>query len=293
VLDEDGTTLGVFHADFFPRPTKRDGAWMNGLRIGRSDPRARSDRFTPPPAWAHVGLICGNFTPPNAERPALLTHREVETLFHEMGHLLHHLFTTTELRSQAGTSVAWDFVELPSQIMENWCWERAALQRICGHWQTGEPLPDALFERMTAARNFRAASFIMRQLGFCRVDLDLHRVWSPDLGDPVVFARDIAAPYAPAPLPDDFAMITAFGHLFSDPVGYAAGYYSYQWAAVLDADAFGRFQAEGLFNPATGAAFREAILAAGDSVDPAELFRAFVGRDPDPDAMLRRAGLSG
>jgi oligopeptidase A len=281
IIDADGAVLGSFHTDFFPRPDKRDGAWMNALITGKPG----TDR-------AHVGLICGNFTPPNPDRPALLTHREVETLFHEMGHLLHHLFTAAELRSQAGTNVAWDFVELPSQIMENWCWERAALARISGHWQTGEPLPEALFERMTAARNFRAASFIMRQLGFCRVDLDLHRVWTPDHGEPVAFARGIAAPYAPAPLPDDFAMITAFGHLFSDSVGYAAGYYSYQWAAVLDADAFGRFQAEGLFNPATGAAFRRTILASGDSVDPAELFRAFVGRDPDPDAMLRRASLA-
>jgi oligopeptidase A len=236
--------------------------------------------------------MCGNFTPAAADRPALLTHREVETLFHELGHLLHHLLTKTELYGQAGTNVAWDFVELPSQIMENWTWEREALDVFARHHETGERLPDALFERMTRARNFRSAAFMMRQLGFCRVDLDLHRTWDEARdGDPLSFGRQVLERYSATALPEGFAMLTAFSHLFADAVGYAAGYYSYQWAAVLDADAFTRFQAEGLFNPATGAAFREAILAAGDSDDPGALFRSFLGRDPDVTAHLRRSGL--
>jgi oligopeptidase A len=277
--DAEGRELGVFHTDFFPRQTKRDGAWMNALQTGRDG--------TP-----HVGLMCGNFTPATPDRPALLTHREVETLFHELGHLLHHLLTRTELYSQAGTNVAWDFVELPSQIMENWTWEREALDVFARHHETGERLPDELFDRMTRARNFRSAAFMMRQLGFCRVDLDLHRTWDEARdGDPLSFGRRVLERYSATALPEGFAMLTAFSHLFADAVGYAAGYYSYQWAAVLDADAFTRFQAEGLFNPATGAAFREAILAAGDSDDPAALFRSFLGRDPDVRAHLRRSGL--
>ncbi len=278
-----GRLLAAFYADWFPRDNKRGGAWMDALVTG-----APSSRLGP----AHVGLICGNLTPPVAGRPALLTHREAETIFHEFGHLLHHCLSTVEVRGLAGTNVAWDFVELPSQIMENWTWERDALDLFARHWETGEPIPRPLFEKMKRARNFRAANGQMRQLGYGLVDLALHRHYWPDRDGPVMpYARAILARFSPAPLPDPYGMLAAFTHLFGSAVGYGAGYYSYKWAEVLDADAFSRFRKEGIFNPATGDSFRTNILARGDSHDPAELFRAFMGRDPDPDALLERSGL--
>ena len=239
----------------------------------------------------HLGLICANFTPPTGERPALLTHREVETLFHEFGHLLHHALSEVEVRSLAGTNVAWDFVELPSQIMENWCWEREALDLFARHYETGERIPDDLFDRMVKTRTYRAANAMMRQLGFARVDLDLHREWSPEKGELFDYAREILQAHTPAPLPPESAMIASFNHLFSSEVGYAAGYYSYKWAEVLDADAFGRFREEGIFNPEVGRAFRDTILSKGDSEKPTELFRAFRGREPSLDPLFERAGL--
>ena len=244
------------------------------------------------PADGHLGLICGNLTPPIGDAPALLTHREVETIFHEFGHLIHHCLSRVEVRSLAGTSVAWDFVELPSQIMENWCWEREALDLFAADYQTGESIPDELFQKMRRARNFRAANGQMRQLGFGIVDLALHRRYASGRdGDVLAYARHVLARFSPAPLPEDYSMIAGFTHLFGSPVGYGAGYYSYKWAEVLEADAFTRFKREGLFNHQVGREYRDRILARGDSADPAELYRSFIGRDPDPTALLERAGL--
>jgi len=287
VFDHDGLLLGAFYADWFPRETKRDGAWMDGFITGVDTP----GRFEP-----HVGCVCGNMTPPLGDKPALLTHREVETIFHEFGHLLHHVLSRVEVKSQGGTAVAWDFVELPSQIMENWCWEREALDMFARHYQTGATIPEDLFRKMTGARTYRGANLQMRQLGFAFVDLKLHREYdpagsAPDGSDVCRFARDILQQFNPAALPEDYAMIAAFTHLFASPIGYGAGYYSYKWAEVLDADAFTRFRTEGIFSREAGSAFRENILSKGDSEDPAELYRRFMGRDPDPSALLTRSGL--
>jgi len=284
VDDEHGARIGYFYADLFPRDSKRAGAWMNAFITGAAD---EGGGFGP-----HLGLICGNLTPPVGDTPALLTHDEVETLFHEFGHLLHHLLTRVEVRSLAGTNVAWDFVELPSQIMENWCWERSALDLFAKHWQTGAPIPEDLLGKLQRARNFRAANATMRQLGFAAVDLALHTgAPIPDIDDLLARARAILSDHAPTPLLEDSAMIARFTHLFASPVAYAAGYYSYKWAEVLDADAFSRFKREGVLSREAGQAFRDAILSKGDSRDPADLFRQFMGRDPDPDALLARAGL--
>ena len=284
IRDEQGALLGAFYADWYPRESKRGGAWMDGFITGVYDP---------PHIEPHAGTICGNLTPPIGETPALLTHREVETIFHEFGHLLHLGLSRTEVRSQGGTNVAWDFVELPSQIMENWCWEREALDLFARHYQTGAAIPEDLFQKMRRARTFRGANSQMRQLSFGIVDLKLHRDYSPERdGDVIEYSRKVMQPFAPAKFPKGHATITSFTHLFGSPVGYGAGYYSYKWAEVLDADAFSRFREHGIFSREVGMEFRNHILAMGDSEDPAELYRRFMGRDPDPEALMVRSGLA-
>jgi oligopeptidase A len=284
IRDETGQFLGGFYADWYPREDKRGGAWMDAFLTGVDAP----GHFEP-----HAGCICGNMTAPLGDKPALLTHRDVETIFHEFGHLLHHTLSRVEVKSLAGTAVAWDFVELPSQIMENWCWEREALDLFARHYETGAPIPGELFEKLRRARNFRSANNQMRQLGFGIVDLSLHTKYSPEKdGDVTQYARAIIQKFSAAPLPAEHAMVAGFTHLFGSPVGYGAGYYSYKWAEVLDADAFTRFREHGIFNRTVGAEFREHVLSKGDSEDPAELYRRFMGRDPDPSALLERAGLA-
>jgi oligopeptidase A len=283
IHDRDGTMIAAFYVDLFPRENKRDGAWMAAL-ISTAD---REELPRP-----QLGLFCANVSPPVGGKPALLTHREVETLFHEFGHLLHHCFSRVSVRSLSGTNVAWDFVELPSQIMENWCWERRSLDLFAAHYETGERIPHELYEKMVHARTYRAANAQMRQLGFAAVDLALHRDYDPSKdGDVMTYAREILQAYSPTKLPEEYAMLASFSHVFAHPIGYAAGYYSYKWAEVLDADAFTRFKQEGITNPQVGHAFRKAILSKGNSEEPERLYHDFMGRGPRLEPLLERAGL--
>ncbi len=276
VFFADGSLCGVFYADLFPRPQKRSGAWMNIL----------SQRDGDSPA---LGVIAANISEGTDGAPPLLSMDEVETLFHEFGHLVH--FFLMDSPEMGLRDVAWDFVELPSQIMENWCHDKSCLDIFARHWKTGEKMPGELFEKFDASRKFMGASASMRQLSFAKIDLAMHtdarRFISS--GDIEAEARKILAPYScdtSEPVP---SILPRFTHLFGDSVGYAAGYYSYKWAEVLDADAFSRFEREGILNPEVGREFAEKILKVGNSVDPAEAFRNFMGRDPDISALVERS----
>ncbi len=284
IHDEAGQHLGSFYADWFPRESKRAGAWMNRFITGEpsADGTLSPSTFSP-----HLGLMCGNFTPPQSDKPALLTHREVETTFHEFGHLLHHCLSKVEVADRAGTNVAWDFVELPSQIMENWTWEREALNLFARHYQTGETIPEDLYQKMMAARTFMQANLQMRQLSFGTVDLNLHTGYDPERdGDIISYGNRVMERFVLAPEFARNGFLAGFTHIFTG--GYASSYYSYKWSEVLEADAFSRFKREGIFNRKTGQDYVDSILSRGDSADPAELFKEFMGREPDVKALLRR-----
>lgn len=273
--------IGAFYTDWHPRETKRAGAWMNFLATcGDGVP-------------AHLGLICGNMSPAVNGKPALLSFDEVLTIFHEFGHLLHHILSDVEIPELAGTNVAWDFVELPSQIMENWCKHAESLSLFAKHFETGAALPEELLEKLLRAQNFRAASGVVRQLSFGKMDLDFHteteRYKDCDLEQ--YWNETLANYLIPTAFPQ-ISMARKFLHLFSEPTGYAAGYYSYKWAEMLEADCFTRFRDEGLLNEKTGREFREKILARGNSAPAETLFLDFMGRAPDPTALLKRDGLT-
>jgi len=286
-IRENGQHVGRFFFDLYARANKRGGAWMDGARDKR---RSAAGELISPVA----NLVC-NFTPPLASaavegQPALLTHDEVTTLFHEFGHGLHHLLTRIEHAGVSGINgVAWDAVELPSQFMENWCWEPEGLALISGHFESGEPLPKDLLDKMLAAKNFQSGLMMVRQLEFSLFDFELHATHGDGRSvlDVLEGIRDEVAVIRP-PAFNRFA--NSFAHIFAG--GYAAGYYSYKWAEVLSADAFSLFEEQGVLNPETGRAFREAILARGGSQEAMRLFVDFRGREPSIDALLRHSGLS-
>jgi oligopeptidase A len=276
--------IARFYLDLYARAHKRGGAWMDSCRVRR----ATSEGVQIPVAY----LVC-NFTPPVGDKPALLTHTELTTLFHEFGHGLHHMLTRQTVAAVSGINgVAWDAVELPSQFLENWCWEREALSFISGHHETGAALPEALLNKLLAARNFQSGMAMVRQLEFSLLDFRLHREWGSGTFDSVQgLINEVRQQVAVTKLPAFNRFQNSFSHIFAG--GYAAGYYSYKWAEVLSADAFSRFEEEGIFNAATGAAFRTSILEAGGAKEPMELFVAFRGREPRIEPLLRHCGISG
>ncbi|HLS99025.1 MAG: M3 family metallopeptidase [Porticoccaceae bacterium] len=278
----DGAPIAVCYLDLYARAKKRGGAWMADY-CGRR----RTDVGTQLP----VAFLTCNFTPPTGDRPALLTHDEVTTLFHEFGHGLHHMLTEIDVLKVAGINgVAWDAVELPSQFLENWCWQRESIPLISGHFETGEPLPGELLDKMLAARNFQSAMQMLRQLEFALFDLRLHSAPAPASGDDIQRLLDGVRAQVAVLRPPAFNRFQhGFGHIFAG--GYAAGYYSYKWAEVLSADAFSLFEEEGVMNGETGRKFHDAILARGGSEDALDLFVAFRGREPDQAALLRHSGI--
>lgn len=283
IRESNGNLRGQFYLDLYARQHKRGGAWMDECLVRRKTAKGLQ---TP------VAFLTCNFSEPVGEKPALFTHDEVTTLFHEFGHGLHHMLTKIDYAGVSGINgVAWDAVELPSQFMENWCWEREALDLISGHYETGEKLPDDLYEKMIAARNFQSAMMMVRQLEFSIFDFRLHLEFDPEGGNQVdkilAEVRDQVAVVKP-PKFNRFAH--SFGHIFAG--GYAAGYYSYKWAEVLSADAFSKFEEKGIFDRETGLAFLNNILEQGGSKEPMELFIAFRGREPEIDALLRHSGIA-
>ena len=284
IFDSEGELRGSFYLDLYARPHKRGGAWMDDC-IGR---RFRQDGTLQRP----VAYLTCNFNGPVGDQPALFTHDEVVTLFHEFGHGIHHMLTRIEVAGVAGIhGVPWDAVELPSQFMENWCWEPEALAFLSGHHVTGEPLPQAELDRLLAAKNFQSAMQMLRQLEFSLFDFRLHHEFDPAQGARVQAVLDDVRQLSVFPAPAFNRFQHSFSHIFAG--GYAAGYYSYKWAEVLSADAFSRFEEEGIFNAKTGADFLHQILEMGGSRSPMDLFRAFRGREPTIDALLRHSGITG
>lgn len=283
ITDSEGQVRGEFYLDNYARENKRGGAWMDVCttrqRIGAAVQRP-------------IAYLTCNLTPPVGDDPALLTHGEVTTLFHEFGHGLHHMLTKVEASGVSGINgVEWDAVELPSQFLENWCWQRESIDMISGHYQSGEPLPDDLLEKMRNARNFQSAMQLVRQLEFALFDMHIHLDSRAEKSADVQHTLDtIRQQVSVVPVPGFNRFQHGFSHIFAG--GYSAGYFSYKWAEVLSADAFARFEEEGIFNTETGRAFLENVLEVGGSRDAMSSFKAFRGREPEVDALLRHSGLA-
>ena len=280
VKDADGSHLALFYADFFPRASKRGGAWMTDFR-GQSIRNGVEYR-------PFITIVC-NFTKPTADTPALITHDELTTFLHEFGHALHGMFAQGRYPSLTGTSVSRDFVELPSQIMENWAFEPEYLNSFAKHYQTGEPIPAELIEKIVAAKNYLAGYGQVRQLHFGYLDMAWHSLTELPAEGTVEFEQKVLAPYAVMPAVEGSAFSTSFSHIFSG--GYSAGYYSYKWAEVLEADAFSLFKEKGIFNTEVAGSFRKEILEKGGAEDEAVIYRNFRGHDPEPQALMEKLGL--
>lgn len=281
VYDKDGSYLAVLYADFHPRAGKRSGAWMTSYKEQWTDAEGNNSR-------PHVSITT-NFTKPTSDRPALLTFAEVTTFLHEFGHALHGIFANTRFKSMSGTNVYWDFVELPSQIMENFATEKEFLSTFARHYVTGEPIPEELIRRIIDSYNFNAAYACLRQVSFGLLDMAWYTRTSPFEGDVKAYEKESWTKAQTLPQPDETCMSVQFGHIMSG--GYAAGYYSYKWAEVLDADAFSLFQEKGIFNSEVAQSFRDCILSKGGTEHPMTLYKRFRGQGPTIDALLRRNGI--
>ena len=282
-ITKEGITIARFYLDLYARANKRGGAWMDDCRVRRIT--AKGETQLP------VAYLTCNFSAPVGGNPSLLTHTEVVTLFHEFGHGMHHMMTKVTCAPVSGVNgVAWDAVELPSQFMENWCWQKEALAFISAHFKTGESLPAEMLEKLLAAKNFQSAMMTVRQLEFALFDFRLHLEFDPNLDDQVqTILNEVRNEVAVVPAPEFNRFQHGFSHVFGG--GYAAGYYSYKWAEVLSADAFAKFQEEGIFNRQTGEKFLTSILEVGGSVDPMDMFVEFRGREPEIDALLKQDGI--
>ena len=281
VKDADGSHLALFYTDFFPRASKRGGAWMTEFR-GQSIKDGVEKR-------PFISIVC-NFTKPTADAPALITHDELTTFLHEFGHALHGIFAQGRYGSLTGTNVSRDFVELPSQIMENWAFEPEYLNSFAKHYQTGEAIPAELIEKIVAAKNYLAGYAQVRQLHYGLLDMSWHTLTAVPSESTVEFETKALAPYAVMPAVEGAAFSGSFSHIFSG--GYSAGYYSYKWAEVLEADAFSLFKEKGIFNTEVAASFRENILSKGGAEDEAVIYRNFRGHDPQPEALMKKLGLT-
>ena len=281
VKDADGSHLALFYADFFPRASKRGGAWMTSFRDQSIKDGVEKRPF--------ITIVC-NFTKPTADAPALITNDELTTFLHEFGHALHGIFAEGRYPSLTGTSVSRDFVELPSQIMENWAFEPEYLNSFAKHYQTGEPIPAELIEKIVAAKNYLAGYAQVRQLHYGLLDMSWHTLTELPAESTVDFEAKALAPYAVMPAVEGAAFSGSFSHIFSG--GYSAGYYSYKWAEVLEADAFSLFKEKGIFNTEVAASFRKNILSKGGSEDEAVIYRNFRGHDPQPEALMEKLGLT-
>ena len=280
VLDENNDLFAVFYTDFFPRKGKRNGAWMTSYK-----PQYRKNGINERP---HVSIVC-NFTPPTETKPSLLTFNEVTTLFHEFGHALHGMLADTTYPSLSGTSVYWDFVELPSQVMENWCYEPEVLALFAKHYQTGEIIPQKYVEKIKESASFLEGMATLRQLSFGLLDMAFHSSNPNEITDIKAFEKAAMSNTSLYPDVEENCMSVSFSHIFQG--GYSSGYYSYKWAEVLDADAFAYFQEKGIFNKEVATKFKENVLSKGGTELPMELYKRFRGREPQPEALLKRAGL--
>ena len=276
VTNDKGAFVSLLYMDFFPRSGKRGGAWMTTYLSQNKKRRP------------HVSVVC-NFTPPTKTTPSLLSFQEVTTLFHEFGHALHGMLANTTYASLSGTNVYWDFVELPSQLMENWCFEKAALEGFARHYQTGKTLPENLIVKLKKKAQFQQGLQTLRQLSFALLDLSFHKDQANEIEDVKDHEMKVMAPFQRTPSIPENIICTAFSHIFQG--GYAAGYYSYKWAEVLDADAFEYFKEQGILNPKTAKEFASSILSKGGTEHPMKLYKRFRGKEPNIEALLNRSGL--